>query len=97
MPHLVFRKSNVKKLLTLESIVTMVGSVEAVMTLPQILRIWQLRSAVEFYLPTWLLYVLGSSLWMIYGMRIKNYPLIIVSMMWLLAYCPMVVGIMLFG
>ncbi|OHA51067.1 MAG: hypothetical protein A3A97_03755 [Candidatus Terrybacteria bacterium RIFCSPLOWO2_01_FULL_40_23] len=92
-----FRKSNFNKLRTLEPIVTVVGSIEAIMTFPQIIKIWQLRSALEFYLPTWLLYAFGSSLWLIYGIHIKNYPLIIVSILWLLAYCPMVLGIILFG
>lgn len=60
--------------------VELVGFVAAFCTtvafVPQLVRVIRLRSAREISLPTFLLFSVGVSLWLIYGLRIGSNPVI---------------------
>ncbi|MGB9032245.1 MAG: SemiSWEET transporter [Acidobacteriaceae bacterium] len=46
---------------------------------PQLIRIWRLRSAREISLTMFLVYSLGVLLWLIYGILIHSVPVILAN------------------
>jgi MtN3 and saliva related transmembrane protein len=63
--------------------VNTVGLVAAFSTtvalVPQLLRIWRLRSAREISLNMFLLFSFGVSLWLFYGIEIHSLPVILAN------------------
>ena len=57
------------------------GIVSSVTFLPQVIKIWQTKSAKDLSMPMLLLLVLGVSLWLAYGIIIKNTPVIYTNSM----------------
>jgi MtN3 and saliva related transmembrane protein len=59
---------------------TLVGSVAAVFTtgafVPQVVRVWRLKSAGQISLTTFLAFALGTSVWLVYGILIDSIPVI---------------------
>ncbi len=61
--------------------VTLIGLVAAACTtlafLPQAIKTWRTRSTGDLSLPMFLLMTFGVGLWMIYGLVLRDWPLII--------------------
>ena len=45
--------------------------------LPQAIKVWKTRSAEDLSLAMFLLFTIGVFLWLIYGIMLNNYPVII--------------------
>lgn len=45
--------------------------------LPQVLRTWRSKSTKDISLPTYLAYSVGLALWLIYGLMVRDAPLIV--------------------
>jgi len=62
------------------SVPTVVGLVAAACTtgafVPQVVRLWRLKSAAEISLATFLVYSVGTLLWLLYGLEIASLPVI---------------------
>lgn len=62
---------------------TLVGAVAAVCTtgafIPQVARVWRLRSASEISLATFLLFAVGTFVWLFYGLLIDSLPVILAN------------------
>lgn len=71
--------------------------IEPLTTLPQIYDVFTLKDAHAVSLLTWVLSMGSSSLWLIYGARIRSWPLIASSVMWLLTELVLVIGILLYS
>jgi len=60
--------------------VTLLGMIAGALTtvafLPQVLRTWRTRSTADISLVMFLIYVTGIALWLIYGLMLKDIPLI---------------------
>ena len=60
------------------SAVNAIGLIAAVCTtvafVPQLIRVWQLRSAREISLTMFLIFSLGTFLWLLYGIFIRSVP-----------------------
>ncbi len=58
-----------------------IGFVAAILTtvsfLPQVFKVWQTRSAKDVSLGMYLLLSLGVALWLIYGVFIHSWPMIL--------------------
>jgi MtN3 and saliva related transmembrane protein len=52
------------------------GTISSITFLPQVIKIWQTKSAKDLSIPMLLLLVLGVSMWLAYGIIIKNVPVI---------------------
>jgi MtN3 and saliva related transmembrane protein len=63
--------------------ITLVGSVAAVCTtgafVPQVARVWRLRSAKEISLTTFIAFSVGTFTWLVYGLLIGSVPVIIAN------------------
>jgi MtN3 and saliva related transmembrane protein len=64
-------------------VVNAIGLTAAVCTtisfVPQLIRIWRLRSAREISLTMFLVYSLGVLLWLLYGIFIRSQPVILAN------------------
>lgn len=64
-------------------IVNAIGLAAAVCTtisfVPQLIRVWRLRSAREISLAMFLVFSLGSFLWLLYGILIRSVPVILAN------------------
>jgi len=62
---------------------TLVGSVAAVCTtsafIPQVVRVWRLKSAAEISLTTFLVFAAGTATWLLYGLLIGSVPVILAN------------------
>jgi len=63
--------------------VTAVGSVAAAFTtvafVPQVLRVWRLKHARDISRPTFVLFSVGLSVWLVYGLLISSIPVIVAN------------------
>ena len=62
---------------------TLVGSVAAVCTtgafVPQVVRVWRLKSAAEISLTTFSVFAFGTFVWLVYGWLIDSAPVILAN------------------
>lgn len=65
-----------------------IGFVAAILTtvsfLPQVLKVWQTRSAKDVSLGMYLLLSVGVALWLIYGISIHSWPMILSNLITLM-------------
>jgi MtN3 and saliva related transmembrane protein len=73
-----------------------VAIIEPLTTIPQIYEIWSRKSANGVSLITWCFYTVTACIWLVYGIKIKEKPVIISSIMWILAEGLVVMGILLY-
>jgi MtN3 and saliva related transmembrane protein len=68
---------------SINTTVTAIGLMAAVCTttsfVPQLIRIWRLRSAREISLTMFLIYSLGVLLWLLYGVFLHSLPIILAN------------------
>jgi uncharacterized protein with PQ loop repeat len=65
-----------------------------IMTIPQVYDIWFLgKDAVS--LITWLAYAVVAVIWLLYGLKHKDMPIIIVQILWLIVDAAIISGILL--
>jgi MtN3 and saliva related transmembrane protein len=57
------------------------GTISSITFLPQVIKIWQTKSAKDLSMPMLLLLLLGVSMWLAYGIIIKNTPVIYTNSM----------------
>lgn len=65
-----------------------IGFIAAILTtisfLPQVLKVWQTRSARDVSLGMYLLFTVGVLLWLIYGLLLQSWPIILSNLITLL-------------
>lgn len=65
------------------SAVNAIGMIAAVCTtisfLPQLIRVWRLKSAREISLTMFLVFSLGTLLWLVYGIAIHSVPVMLAN------------------
>jgi MtN3 and saliva related transmembrane protein len=63
--------------------ITLIGSIAGVCTtiafLPQVLRVWRMKRADEISLTTFLVFSMGTLIWLIYGLLVVSWPIIIAN------------------
>jgi MtN3 and saliva related transmembrane protein len=64
-------------------VVSGIGMLAAVCTtvsfVPQLIRVWRLRSAREISLTMFLVFSLGTVLWLVYGIAIRSVPVMLAN------------------
>ena len=69
-------------------IINLVGSIAAFCTtvafVPQLVRVWRLKSARDISLNMFLIFSLGELLWFVYGLLIHSAPVILANALTLL-------------
>jgi MtN3 and saliva related transmembrane protein len=63
--------------------ITVIGSVAAVCTtvafVPQLVRVWRLRRAEEISSATFVLFSVGTFVWLVYGILLTAWPIILAN------------------
>jgi len=65
------------------NLVEIIGSMAATCTtlsfIPQVLQIWRTHSAKDVSLPMYVTFVIGVALWLVYGLMMNAWPIIIAN------------------
>ncbi|HET9850527.1 MAG TPA: hypothetical protein VFP35_02810 [Candidatus Saccharimonadales bacterium] len=77
----------------LERLILIVAIVEPLTTIPQILQIYVSRSTGSSIV-TWALYLAASVVWLVYGIKTRNLPIIVTDILWVLVEAMVVVGLL---
>jgi len=77
--------------------VLVVAIIEPLMTLPQIYEVWIKQQAEGVSSLTWGLYIVAGFIWLLYGIQLKDKPLIISSSLWIVTEAIVVVGVILYS
>lgn len=67
------------------------------MTIPQIIKIFQTKSAEDLALLSFMFYIIFELLFILYGIKHKLMPLIITGLLWIAMYFFVILGIILYG
>jgi MtN3 and saliva related transmembrane protein len=78
-------------------IATTVGVFLGLASLPQALKIFQHKSAKDISLVTYLITEFGSVIWILYGLEIKSFPIVIPNILGLLSSTCVLIGYFLYG
>ncbi len=81
----------------LEKLVLAVAIIEPLSTIPQIIDIFTTKDTTAISLVTWILFAIAAVIWLAYGIKIKNTPLIVSSALWVLTESIIVIGILLYS
>lgn len=65
--------------------------------IPQLLEIFKNKSAEDVALVTWVFFLVDNIVWIIYGVKKSNWPIIISSVLFLIIEAAIVVGIFLYS
>ena len=74
-----------------------IAVIEPLMTLPQVYEIWVMKKAEGVSGLTWGLYLIAAVIWLLYGLQLKDKPIIISSVLWLGFETAVVVGTVLYS
>ena len=77
-------------------LVLIVAIIAPIMTLPQIYNIWVNHLTEGVSVATWSLYVGSAFIWLMYGVQLKDKPLIISSTLWVIFESAVVIGVLLY-
>lgn len=81
----------------LDKLVLAVAIIEPLSTIPQIIQIFSTQDATAISLATWILFAVAAVIWLLYGIKLKNTPLIISSLLWVITENIIVLGIILYS
>lgn len=83
--------------LIFDKLVYIIAIVTPLMTIPQALKIFINKNAVDLALVTWLAYLVSAFVWLTYGIFHKEKPIIINSALWIILNSIIIGGIFLYG
>lgn len=63
------------------------------MTVPQIYEVWGKHHTEGVSIATWSMYIGAAAIWLIYGLQLKNKPLIVSSILFILTEAAIVAGV----
>jgi uncharacterized protein with PQ loop repeat len=93
LAHQKYRK-NQKNRSLINRLVLIMAIVEPLMTLPQVYEIWIKQQRAGVSTLTWTFFTMAAVTWLIYGLKIKNSPLIISSTLWIIVEGSVVIGLL---
>ncbi len=70
-----------------------VSIAEPLATIPQVFSIWVQHRSDGVSAVTWLAYTAASYVWLMYGIAIRDKPLIITSVLWVITETAVVIGL----
>jgi len=76
--------------------VLLMAILEPAMTIPQIYEIWVKHLTSGVSLTTWTFFAVAAFTWLIYGLSIKNFPLILSGSLWVMFEGTVVAGLIIY-
>ena len=89
-------KRNEFEMEILDYIVYAASILGPLMTIPQILVIWNTKTAAGVSIISWLGFVIYNSIWLTYGIVRKDPPIILSNFLWVLLQITVVVGAIIY-
>jgi MtN3 and saliva related transmembrane protein len=83
--------------LSIEHLALTIAILEPLSTVPQILDIYRTQDVESLSLLSWLLFAAASIVWLVYGIKINNLPLIASSMLWVTTEVILIFGILIYS
>lgn len=71
------------------------ATIEPLATIPQIYQIWTNGNTSGVSLITWSIYTLTSGIWLIYGIKTKDKPVLLSGLLWTSTEALVVIGILI--
>lgn len=76
---------------------TIFGVINGFANLPQIYKIFKTKSAKDLAVSTYLILAIGSIVWVLYGIEIRNTPVLIMNGLALIEFIAILIGCYLYG
>jgi len=93
--HIKRKKKSVKKS-KIDSLIYLAVVMGPLLTLPQLYSIWvQGQKGVSII--TWVAYLIGAIIWLIYGIKHNDKPLVMVEAAWILVDIMVIIGVARLG
>jgi len=73
-----------------------VAILQPIMTLPQIVAIFDNKSAHNISIFTWVAYNIASTFWLMYGIVHKERAIILTQVLWLIMQTAVIIGIVIY-
>jgi uncharacterized protein with PQ loop repeat len=89
-------KYRISKYTTLTKLVLAMAIIEPLMTLPQVYEVWVKKQTQGVSLLTWSFYLIAAVIWLLYGFKIRDKPLIIASTLWIVVELVVVLGLIIY-
>ena len=85
------------KMTILSFLATIFGSLSGLANFPQAYRIFKRKSAKDISILTYSFLLLGAIVWILYGIEIKNFPVVITNILGAINIGLVVIGWFLYG
>ena len=83
--------------IVLETLAVITGVVSSFAMIPQVYRIFRRKSAKDLSIWTYAYMLAAGAIWVLYGLDIQNFPIVISNLIGTLAMIAVVVGWFLYG
>ncbi|MFZ5955513.1 MAG: SemiSWEET family sugar transporter [Nanoarchaeota archaeon] len=74
---------------------TILGIITGLANVPQIIKIFKTKSAKDLSIITNIIFFLSSCIWLLYGIQLSSYPLIIANIIYIVTYALIIIGFFL--
>ncbi len=81
----------------LATLASIFGIINGFANFPQIYKIFKTKSAKDLAVSTYLILIAGSIVWVLYGIEIKNVPILIMNGLALLEFITILIGCYFYG
>ena len=81
----------------LETLATVVGIISSIAMLPQVYKIFKRKSAKDISITTFSFLFIAGAIWVIYGINIQSFPIIITNLIGSLIIFGVIIGWFLYG
>lgn len=75
---------------------TILGIITGLANVPQIIKIFKTKSAKDLSLITQTIFLLSSVVWLIYGIKLNNFPLIVANIIYVVTYAIIIIGFLIY-
>lgn len=80
---------------SLETFVLAMGIIEPLFVLPQAYNVWVKQETAGVSLATWVFFTIAAIIWLIYGVSIKNRPIIVSYALYAILNSVLVLGLLI--
>ncbi|MCK4649697.1 hypothetical protein KAT36_00545 [Candidatus Pacearchaeota archaeon] len=84
-------------MITIGILATILGIITGLANVPQIVKIFKNRSAKDISILTNLIFIISSIVWLLYGLQLDSFPLIIANIIYIITYGLIITGWTAYG
>ncbi len=84
-------------MMIIEILATILGVITGLANVPQIIKIFKSKSAKDISIITNSIFIVSSIVWLVYGLQLNSFPLIIANIIYIITYGFIIVGWRFYG